>query len=141
MSIHPRWTQKIFSGKKTVEVRRRPPDAAGMPVLIYATAPESRIVGRAQIAGVKHGTPEDLWDQLGARSALTETEFLAYLAGASTPGVLELAEISAVPPRLLPFPAPQSWMWLDGANPDHTSLVEATRAVGRNRPLRLQPSI
>jgi predicted transcriptional regulator len=140
ISIHPRWAEAILSGEKTVEVRRRPPDAQGALMLMYATAPESRVIGRARIGSVQRGTPEDLWDRFGARSALGRDEFLTYLAGAPSPGVLELVEIAALRPRPLVFPAPQSWMWLDDANRDHASLIERARIGGPTRPQEVRVS-
>jgi predicted transcriptional regulator len=140
ISLHPQWAEAILSGEKTVEVRRRPPDAPGALMLMYATAPESRVIGRARIASVQRGTPEELWDRFGARSALVRDEFLTYLAGAPSPGVLELVEVAALRPRPLAFPAPQSWMWLDDTNCDHASLVECARTVGRSRPPEVRVS-
>lgn len=47
LSIHPKWAEKIYSGKKEVEWRKSfPTEAApGMPVLIYETAPVCKVTG------------------------------------------------------------------------------------------------
>jgi len=47
LSIHPKWAEKIYSGKKEVEWRKSFPTEAtpGMPVLIYETAPVCKVTG------------------------------------------------------------------------------------------------
>ena len=125
MSVHPLWAQKILTGEKTVEIRRRPPNAQGALLVLYATAPVSAIVGNARIARVHHGSPGALWERLGAQSAMRKGEFVSYLTGASPPGALELTDIKALPPQPVGFRAPQSWLWLDARNPTHLTLLQA----------------
>lgn len=141
MSVHPTWAQKILTGQKTVEVRRRPPDAQGALLVLYATAPVGAIVGYAKITRVHRGSPAALWECLGTRSAMRKGEFVSYLAGASAPGALELADIEALSPQPLGFRAPQSWLWLDVRNPAHLAVLRAVRAPAWNRPSRLRGSV
>jgi predicted transcriptional regulator len=139
LSVHPRWAQRILTAEKTVEVRRRPPPADGAPLLLYATAPQSELVAYARIGSTQSGTPGELWCRVGARTAMNEHEFLAYLDGAPAPGALELTDVTPLMPRPLGFRAPQSWMWLRAAKPAHRSLLDGLPAA-RSRPRRLRGS-
>ena len=42
MSIHPEWCEKIFSGEKTIEVRKAAPKEVPFKVYIYMTATKER---------------------------------------------------------------------------------------------------
>ncbi len=141
LSIRPRWARMILTGQKTVEVRRRPPDAQGALLVLYATAPVGAIVGCTRITRVHHGSPSALWERLGAQSAMRKGEFVSYLAGARAPGALELADIKALSPQPLGFRAPQSWLWLDVRNPTHVALLSSVPAPTWNRPSRLRGSL
>jgi predicted transcriptional regulator len=48
MSIRPEHAFDIMSGRKTVELRRRFPEhvPTGSLILIYASSPEQRLIGR-----------------------------------------------------------------------------------------------
>jgi predicted transcriptional regulator len=134
MSIHPRWARKIISGEKTVEVRRRPPSADGATLLLYATGPVAAVIAHATITTVHQEDADKLWRRLGARTALDEQQFTSYLHGASAPGALELADVRAIEPVLLEFPAPQSWMWLHGESEPHRKLLKRVLESSALRP-------
>jgi predicted transcriptional regulator len=140
MSIHPAWTQKILDGEKTVEVRRRPPEAKAYLLVLYATAPTAAVVGTARIARVHHGDPTTLWRIVGPGTALDRRRFLAYLDGAAAPGALELISVVPCAPISLPFRPPQSWMWLRRDDPAHSILFARVTAQGASRPQRVKGS-
>ena len=61
LSVHPRYAAQIFTGAKTVEFRRRwSIIGAQEHLFLYATAPQSAIVGRVSVALVRAATPEHL---------------------------------------------------------------------------------
>lgn len=130
MSMHPVWAREILTGRKSVEVRRRPPAAdAGTLIVIYATAPVRAVVGVATLTAVHRADPEILWRELGSRTALSRESFSAYLAGASDPGALELSSVRATAPLALGLRAPQSWLWLREDRPDHAALAARLQAT------------
>ncbi|NJO56799.1 MAG: ASCH domain-containing protein [Rhodospirillales bacterium] len=63
ISIRPEHARNIMAGRKTVELRRRFPEAlgAGGLMLIYASSPEQALVGAARIETVERMTPAGLW--------------------------------------------------------------------------------
>ena len=82
ISIRPRFAELIFSGKKTVELRRVCPKVrAGDLALIYVSSPSKQLQGGFEIAKVLSASPKVLWDSVGAKSGITEKEFLDYFKG------------------------------------------------------------
>lgn len=132
MSVSPVWAHAIARGRKTVEVRRRPPDIhAPLPMLLYATAPERAVVCYCMATCTIRAVPDWLWRLAGGRSALTRTAFDTYLAGAPNPGVIEIVD----PKRChvpLGFRAPQSWMYLRAEYKGHLALLDASASAARS---------
>lgn len=92
ISIHPRHAGRIYAGTKSFEYRRR---ASGLlerdRLLIYETAPISKITGEARIEEVQAGSSHEL---SMLESDCTERKLVArYLAGARRPVALKLVQI------------------------------------------------
>jgi len=64
VSIHPRFVETIFAGRKTVELRRRFSQrvAANSLVFVYGTSPMQALIGTAGIIAVKRALPEAWMD-------------------------------------------------------------------------------
>lgn len=120
ISIRPRWVREIISGKKTVELRRRPP-RLDRPVtsLIYETSPERRLRARCLMGPVRTDSPVELWKKFGERSGATAAEFYSYFAGTTMAHAIEVASIEELSICLslerlrqeAGFVVPQSWSW------------------------------
>lgn len=83
MAIRPRFADKIFSGEKTIELRRRIPDLIpGDRVQVYVSAPVCAIAGEFVVAGVISDVPNNLWKEARKKAAVTKDEFDIYFAGA-----------------------------------------------------------
>lgn len=83
LSIRPRFVDMIFSGKKTVELRRvKPRLEAGDLVFVYASGSTKGMVGAFEVAGVTAATPKSIWRKHSGGSGLKKPEFDAYFAGA-----------------------------------------------------------
>ncbi len=84
MSVRPEHAQKIFSGTKTVELRRTSPRIAkGDLVLVYVSSPVKAVMGAFRVEQVIDGRPEALWSIVKGKAGLTRQEFEAYFSGAS----------------------------------------------------------
>lgn len=95
LAIHGRHANAILDGKKTHELRRRPPAlSAGDRVYLYATSPQSAVVGWFIVRSVSRHTPNKVWADVGAGFAISKTEFDKYVAGAREVVALEVAETS-----------------------------------------------
>lgn len=84
ISLAARHAEKIFAGRKQVELRRRPMHVArGATVWIYVKLPVGSIVGRAKIEAVHALSPALLWRRFGLVSGLSRHEFFEYFRGVS----------------------------------------------------------
>jgi predicted transcriptional regulator len=84
-SIRPFYAEKIISGNKTVELRRKFPEfgAAGSTALIYSTSPVSAITGIARIKSVFKLPLSKLWAAHGEAAYIAKNDFNGYFAGQS----------------------------------------------------------
>jgi predicted transcriptional regulator len=84
ISLASRYAEKIFSGEKQVELRRRTMNVApGATVWIYVKLPVGSIVGKATVESIHASSPDTLWRRFGRLSGLTREEFFDYFAGVS----------------------------------------------------------
>ena len=120
ISIHPEHVERIFSGAKRLEFRRRWTSRSVQTLFIYATAPIQRIVGFVKIARVTQGTPTQLWrlTQEGD-GGISRSKLFAYLGSTRTGVAIELSKVTPMPggvdPRLCfgrDFRPPQSFRYL-----------------------------
>lgn len=80
ISIKPQFAKKIFSGEKTVELRKSAPLRAkkGTTLLIYVTSPIKELWGVCTIDKIIKDTPKQLWIRIGKQSGISKTEFFNY---------------------------------------------------------------
>lgn len=83
LSIRPLYSEKIFQGRKTVELRRRFPMSAprGTTVFIYSTSPVRAMVGSAEIEEVMRLPIVEIWKQFGKSAQIDRVDFDHYFAG------------------------------------------------------------
>ena len=83
VSIHPNYASKILTGEKTVELRRRFPEAGtrGALALIYSTSPVKAIVGLARIKHVLKLPVSRIWKEHGPAACVSRSEFYNYFSG------------------------------------------------------------
>jgi predicted transcriptional regulator len=82
-SIRPAHAEKILTGNKTVELRRRFANAVtpGTLALIYSTSPTSALIGSAKIKAVHCTDLPTLWKTHRKAACLNKSDFEAYFAG------------------------------------------------------------
>jgi predicted transcriptional regulator len=81
MAIHPRYADAILDGRKQVEFRKRPLAADVRIVVIYATAPVSKIVGEFTVGETLFASPRKLWSSVGRIGCIDRASYDAYYAG------------------------------------------------------------
>ena len=83
ISVRPRYSELIFDGTKTVELRRtRPRLCPGDHVFVYVSSPIKRLTGVLEVAGVVADKPAKLWRRIGSGAAVSKAIFLTYFEGA-----------------------------------------------------------
>lgn len=117
LSIHPSHIEKILSGEKRYEYRKRIPSDIRY-IVVYATAPIKMIVAFIEIDSVIKGTPEEVWEKTKNYAGISEDFFMHYFANYQDSYAIK---IKAVHKLLSPKPltalkdqicAPQSYTYL-----------------------------
>lgn len=91
--IKPIYTDRILSGEKRFELRKRLPKEKPTYILIYSTAPVSQVVGYAKVTDVKKGDSKSLWNCYSKYFGISEQEYFSYFEGNIRANALELEDI------------------------------------------------
>ncbi|WP_182281526.1 ASCH domain-containing protein [Bifidobacterium pseudocatenulatum] len=92
LSIKPEYVERILSGEKRYEFRRRVfkrPDVD--TIVIYETAPVSKVVAEAHVDEIIAGTAWDVWDRTGQQGGISRERFMDYFRGASAAHAIALS--------------------------------------------------
>jgi predicted transcriptional regulator len=146
LSIRPTFTNRILSGEKTIELRRRFPrlGSSNCLALIYSTSPVQAIVASACLAEVSVHRVSMLWRLYGQAAAIARTEFDSYFRGVKKGFALHLTHIipfeNPIPltdlTRQFEFSPPQSycyWRFSVDELTTHGRVKTATRYKHPNR--------
>lgn len=107
-----------MDGRKQVEFRKRRLAPDINTVLVYATAPVSKIIGSFTVDRIESGSPAEIWERFGQVGVIPKDEFFDYYEGAHSAVAIVVsgAERFEVPISLEsmePRPAvPQSFAYL-----------------------------
>lgn len=79
ISIKPEFTEKIFNGTKSIELRKSTPNIVlGGTTIVYSTSPEKAVVGICRIEEIIRTTPEKMWDLYSDRLGISYRHFQDY---------------------------------------------------------------
>ncbi len=82
LSIRPKFAEKIFSGEKTIELRRIPPKVEMNDlVVVYVSSPVKAIWGIFVVECIEESDLVTFWEKNKARTGVSETEYLNYFEG------------------------------------------------------------
>jgi predicted transcriptional regulator len=122
LSIRPEHAARIFSGEKTVELRRiRPRVESGDTVLVYVTAPEMSLAGGFEVSRVYESPALRLWREVGSESGLDRSAFIEYFDGSESAYAIGVRSVWRLPhavtleklrERVPGFLPPQSYWYL-----------------------------
>lgn len=77
LPIKPEYVNRIFSGEKKVEFRKKViPDVE--TIVIYATVPVRRIVAEFQVGRILSGSPKELWMETKEIGGIDEKAYFTY---------------------------------------------------------------
>ena len=121
LSIRPYYSDKIVTGNKTVELRRRFPVAApkGTLAYIYSTSPVRAMVACASISQVHKLPLDQLWKNFNHTASINKSDFYDYFEGLQNGFAIEFSHVQPLS-RPLPleelrerfsFSPPQSFLY------------------------------
>jgi predicted transcriptional regulator len=91
LSIKPEFASKIFNGSKKYEYRRAIHKRSDVErVLVYASAPISKVIGEFEIAGILHDDPKQLWNQTNSHAGISKQIFFKYFSNISKGYAIEV---------------------------------------------------
>lgn len=119
LSIKPEYAEKIFSGEKRYEFRKRKPKQVVNRVFVYECRPSKRIVGWFSVSKIHSGPPGEIWKRCKDSGGIEEETYLSYCRGKKVVHALEIDEIFRFDPPMNPvealsdFKPPQDFMYFD----------------------------
>lgn len=82
LSIKPQFAEKIFNGTKKFEFRRTLfKNKAVTKIVVYASAPVSRIIGEFEIDEILHTELDFLWNNTEEHAGITREYYFEYFDG------------------------------------------------------------
>jgi predicted transcriptional regulator len=101
LSMRPIYAERVFSGAKQVEIRRKFPRRwRGRQAVVYGTQPLGSLMGEVTLTEITPGSPDQIWDQFGSKAGCTYEEFAAYVGTSSEVFAIEL---SGLKPYIAPL--------------------------------------
>jgi predicted transcriptional regulator len=81
LSVRPKYAEKILSGEKTVELRRRFPELTEeATALLYSSTPVQAVVGYTRIKDVIKISISQLWKIYGQDACVSKSDFYNYFS-------------------------------------------------------------
>ena len=119
LSIKPKYVEKILSGEKQYEFRKRIfKDTEVENIFIYASSPVKMIVAVFRPSRIIRDSPQKLWMDLWPQSGLTEEEFFNYFVSKDEGYAIRIDDLVELeeprdPRQFFPgFVAPQNFMYV-----------------------------
>jgi len=107
-SIKPIYSDKIISGIKTYELRKRLPANKIDYILIYSSSPVSKIVGYAEVRKTYKYSVSETWERFSKYTGIIKKDYLKYYEGCTFAYAIEFGKVNRF---LRPFD-------IDTLNPD-----------------------
>jgi len=101
LSIQPDFVDKILSGKKSVELRKKPfPANGGVRVWIYSTSPTCAVEAVAFVDSVDVDTPDNIWRKYQHKCGISRTAFDTYFADCGDAYAVNIARAHKLEKRI-----------------------------------------
>jgi predicted transcriptional regulator len=115
ISIKPQFVQKILTGEKKYEFRRRIYKQDVDKIYIYQTLPNQGIIAYFTPGEIIKDTPENLWNKFSNLSGTTKEHLLDYLHDLDEAYAIEITNLKVYDEPFIPkdIKAPQSYKYID----------------------------
>jgi predicted transcriptional regulator len=81
--IKPIYTEKILSGEKIYELRKRLPSMDIDYVLIYSTSPIAKVVAYAKVKTTHKEQLNDIWEKVSSLAGINEEDYKDYFGNSN----------------------------------------------------------
>jgi predicted transcriptional regulator len=79
ISIKPEFANKIFSGEKSIELRKSAPNISGGDiVIVYCTLPVKAIIGFCRVEELIRMSPTEMWKTHKSKLGIDKSSYNAY---------------------------------------------------------------
>lgn len=134
LSLKPEHAANIYSGRKTVELRKNCP-AKSVPLLalFYESGPVKAVTGSISIDNVITASPDFIWEHYGSRTCISQDDFRRYFGKKYAGHAWEVASmrrydepipLAELRQRWPGFHPPQSWRYLDSGQWDTLTKID-----------------
>lgn len=118
LSIKPEYAEKIFAGEKQFEFRRLIANKQPKKIVIYMTAPYSKVFGEVIVEKIIKKSPMALWKNTKKAAGISYSKFMEYFRGCETAYAYCLGKVKKYrsPKKLEEYgisAAPQSFVYLE----------------------------
>ncbi len=94
LSIKPEFADKIFTGEKKYEFRRAIFKNRNIKkVVVYASAPVSKVIGEFEVEDILTADLHDLWNQTKDDAGITREYFFEYFEGRESGYAIKVKKI------------------------------------------------
>lgn len=98
LAIKPEYIEKIFSGSKKYEYRKRLANKAVDKILMYSTAPVMKIVGEVQIIETIAASPTALWESTKNFAGISRDKYRTYYKDCKVAYAYRLGQVTRYEP-------------------------------------------
>ncbi len=129
LSIKPEYVEKIISGEKKFEYRKKIFKENVDSVVIYSTMPVGKIIGEFSLNEIICDTPENIWSKTKLFSGVEEEFFNKYFDNVKSGFALKIENLNIYQTPINPkdlfkdFVAPQSFMYIENNHYEQLSLI------------------
>ena len=142
MSIKPVYANKLISGEKKYEYRKTSINKALTHIIIYSTSPEKKILGVAEVNGIKSASPTATWERTKHLGGISRRLFREYFKNKKTAYAIEIKKIIPFKALITPseidggFTVPQTFSYVSEEFFNRV-LIKGKRAISKTKKIVL----
>lgn len=94
MSIKPKYSEKIFSGDKKYEFRRKVSKLHVDRIIVYSSSPDKKIIGEVEVIKVVSKPINELWKLTKKFAGISYEDYEEYFYGCDVAYAYELGKVT-----------------------------------------------
>ena len=117
MSIKPKYVNKIFTGEKLYELRRKIFQKKVSSIVVYSSSPIMMVIGEIEVEDIIAGTPVGIFQQFEDKICISRDDYFSYFNNTNIAYAIKIGRVNKYhePKKLSDFGiqrAPQSYIYL-----------------------------